>query len=385
MSRILIFGLAGEDLGRNGACVDGVGGKWQRQPHATVASSWRDPRLVAKQPVFRQRGRVAKWPKAPSTEGADVRIGLSTEGLPHLDRQEVLAWCAERGIADVEMTVGPWARRFHLDLASLIADRRERDRLQSDLREYDITLAAINGSGNPLHPNVERRAEAVAALRGAIELAGLLGVDRVIAMSGCPGGREGGNTGIFAIWSIVLDDESLWEWQFEQEIAPFWRELSSWAADIAPGVKICFELHPGASIFNPATFGRLTAVVGSNVGVNLDPSHFWWQGMDPLTVVEAVGTAIHFAHGKDTTIYKDRARLNGVMDHSFPVDPTASVWHFSAVGAGHTVADWAQLLAAMQKHGFDGVIAIEQEDPTQPAEESIESSLSVLRSALDIM
>jgi sugar phosphate isomerase/epimerase len=311
-----------------------------------------------------------------------MRVGLSTDGLPHLSRQEVLSWCAQRGINDVEMCVGPWARRFHLDLPALLAEHSERDRLMGELKEHGITLAAINGSGNPLHPTAVRRAEAVAALRGAIELAALLGVDRVIAMGGCPGGRRGGDVGVFAIWSMVLDDEALWEWQFEHEVAPFWREIGKWAAEVAPDVKICFELHPGAAVFNPATFHRLSEVVGPNVGVNLDPSHFWWQGMDPVAVIEAVGPAIHFAHGKDTTIYEDRVRLNGILDPSFPVDPETSAWHFSTVGAGHSTDEWTRLIRALQSSGFDGVIAIEQEDPAQPAEASVEGSLATLRAAL---
>ena len=62
-------------------------------------------------------------------------------------------------------------------------------------------------------------------MRGAIELAHALGVDRVVTMSGCPGSRDGGQTPVFAPWALTPDDESLWEWQLEQRLAPFWREL----------------------------------------------------------------------------------------------------------------------------------------------------------------
>src|SRR5436305_1240124 len=80
------------------------------------------------------------------------------------------------------------------------------------------------------------------------------------------------------------------------------------AAEIAPDVRICLELHAGLAAYNPASFLQLAEVTGRNVGVNLDPSHFWWQGIDPLAVVEALGDRIGFAHAKDTTVYSDRVR-----------------------------------------------------------------------------
>jgi sugar phosphate isomerase/epimerase len=266
----------------------------------------------------------------------------------------------------------------------LLADRQERDRLQGMLSDHGIRLSAVSGSGNPLHPNAGARADAIEKLRGAIELAAALKVDRVVAMSGCPAGRDGGgDVGVFAISSMVLDDEALWQWQFDTHVAPFWREISDWARKLAPDLRICLELHPGAAIFNPATFELLADEVGENIGVNLDPSHFWWQGMDPVAVIEAVGPRIYFAHGKDTTIYEDRMRLNGVLDHRFPVASDKNVWHFSWVGDGHTSEEWTRLLQALQRAGYDDVISIEQEDPSLSPEESLERSLATLRGALE--
>ena len=212
-----------------------------------------------------------------------MRVGLFTDGLAHLERLEALRWCAERGIEDLEMGVGTWSPRPHLDLPRLLAEPAERDRLQGELREHGQRLACVNAAGNPLTPARAGRAEAQAALRGAIELAALLGVDTVVTMSGCPGGRGGNDsTGVFAVSWVCCDDEPLWEWQFREHVVPFWRELSTWAATAAPDVRICLELHPGLTIFGAESFARLRAEVGPNIGINLDPSHFWWQGVDPL-------------------------------------------------------------------------------------------------------
>jgi sugar phosphate isomerase/epimerase len=313
-----------------------------------------------------------------------MRVGLYTDALPALDRRGVLAWCADRGIEDVEMGVGAWGPepRRHLDLQALLAERSERDRLQSDLAEFGLRLACVNAAGNVLHPDPAARADAQARLTGALELAAALGVDRVVTMSGCPGAPGGSPIGIWAVWSSVADDEGLYAWQLEHEVAPFWREQSRRAAEIAPDVRICLELHAGLAAYNPASFLQLAEVTGRNVGVNLDPSHFWWQGIDPLAVVEALGDRIGFAHAKDTTVYPERVRLNGVNDHRFPPDPAVNSWHFSAVGDGHDDATWTALLAAIRAAGHDGTVSIEHEDPRYDGAEGVERSLAGLRRAL---
>jgi sugar phosphate isomerase/epimerase len=296
---------------------------------------------------------------------------------------DALRWCAECGIAHIEMGVGGWKQADHLDLDALLRDARERDRLQGELREHGLVLSCVNAAGNPLHPDPAVGEQHAALLRGAVELAALLGCDRVVTMSGCPGGRDGGSTPVFASWPVVPDDETLWEWQLEHRLAPFWRELSAWAAAAAPEVMICLELHAGASAYNPASFARLREAAGPNVGVNLDPSHFWWQGMDPLAVIDEVGPAIGFAHGKDTLVHPDRVRRNGLLDLAFPVDPDTASWHFCAVGSGHDDATWAALVAALRSAGYDGVISIEHEDPRVTPEEGIETSLAALRRACE--
>jgi len=296
---------------------------------------------------------------------------------------DALRWCAERGIAHIEMGVGGWKQADHLDLDALLRDAGERDRLQGELREHGLVLSCVNAAGNPLHPDPAVGERHAALLRGAVELAALLGCERVVTMSGCPGGCDGGSTPVFASWPVVPDDETLWEWQLEHRLAPFWRELSAWAAAAAPEVMICLELHAGASAYNPASFARLREAAGPNVGVNLDPSHFWWQGMDPLAVIDEVGPAIGFAHGKDTLVHPDRVRRNGLLDLAFPVDPDTASWHFCAVGSGHDDATWAALVAALRSAGYDGVISIEHEDPRVTPEEGIETSLAALRRACE--
>jgi sugar phosphate isomerase/epimerase len=312
-----------------------------------------------------------------------VRIGLFTDALDRLTLEETAEWCEARGITAVELGVGGYSPAPHADL-SLLADQRRRDRLIRVLTDAGLELAALNVSGNPLHPDRDFAGRHDRDLRDALELAHVFGISRVVAMSGCPGGPGGGGWPVFAGGGWLPDMEGLWEWQWER-IATYWRELSAWAVEVAPEVLVCLELHPGASVYNPESYRLLRSVTGDNVRVNLDPSHFWWQGIQPLAAVTTLGDAVAFVHAKDTLHHPDRIALHGVLDFRWPTDANTMPWHFAAVGAGHPVDEWAHLLTAIRATGYDGVVSIEHEDPNLDAETGIEASLRGLKAALDLV
>jgi sugar phosphate isomerase/epimerase len=309
-------------------------------------------------------------------------LALFTDALQDMPLREVLEWCAARGLAGVELGVGGYSPAPHLPRARLLASPEARDELLRELADADLALVALNASGNPLHPVSEVAAAHAQALRDAIILAAELGVPRVVAMSGCPGGPGAdGSWPVFAGGAWLPDMEGLWAPQFERAIAPFWRELSAWAANVAPDMVICLELHPGTSIYNAASFERLREVTQDNVAVNLDPSHFWWQGIDPVTTIERLDGAIGFAHGKDTLLHPDRIAAHGVLDFRWPSAADTMPWHFCAVGHGRPVSEWAALLRALADHGYHGSISIEHEDPNLTPEAGIEASIKGLRAA----
>jgi sugar phosphate isomerase/epimerase len=213
-------------------------------------------------------------------------------------------------------------------------------------------------------------------------LAKSLGVNRVVTMSGCPAGPGGGTLGVFPCWATSSDNEKLFDWQLENELAPFWQQTSRQLANEAPDLMICLELHPGVTIFNVRSFQALARHVGSNIGLNFDPSHFWWQGIDPREVVKTLGLSIGHMHGKDTLLYPERIRRDGVLHYSPPSETEQPPWHFAPVGEGHDEDTWVDLLAAVRSAGYEGVISIEHEDPRYDGEEGTGRSLSGLRRIL---
>jgi len=280
-------------------------------------------------------------------EPSITTVALLTDALAHRALDDVVAWCTERGIGGLEIGAGGYSPAPHLDALPA-----------------GLEVVAFNASGNPLRDPAHD-----AALRRAITLAAEHGVPRVVAMSGCPGAFAGG------AW--LPDMEGLWDEQWPV-IASYWRALSAWAP---AGVDICLELHPGTSIYNAASFARLAEVVGDNVKVNLDPSHFWWQGIDPVATVRALAGRIGFVHGKDTLVHADRVALHGVLDFRWPSDDMP--WHFAAVGRGRDIEQWRALLAALAEAGYRGPVSIEHEDPDLGPEAGIEASLEGLRAALE--
>jgi sugar phosphate isomerase/epimerase len=314
-------------------------------------------------------------------------IAVLTDSLAHLPLGDALDWCAARGVIGVELGVGGYSPAPHIARAELLAGAGARRDLHRSLDGSGLALVALNASGNPLHPDPAIAAEHERALRDAVVLADRLGVDRVIAMSGCPGGPggPGGSWPVFAGGAWLPDMEGLWTYQWERSISPFWRGLSEWAAQAAPEVRICLELHPGTSVYNAESFARLRDVTADNVAVNLDPSHFWWQGIDPIATIARLGPAVGFVHGKDTILHADRIALHGVLDFRWPAGPEVMPWHFCAVGAGRPAGEWAALLAALGAAGYSGPVSIEHEDPNLEPEAGIDASIAGLRAAGDLL
>jgi sugar phosphate isomerase/epimerase len=112
----------------------------------------------------------------------------------------------------------------------------------------------------------------------------------------------------------------------------------------------------------------------------MDPSHLFWQGIDPVAAVNALGSLVYNAAAKDTRI-NEAAKVNGMLDDRHervrPDEPGAvllggrytlsrwpknSSWDFVALGRGHDVGYWAQFLRALEKVDPDMAVNIEHED-----------------------
>jgi sugar phosphate isomerase/epimerase len=310
-----------------------------------------------------------------------LRVGLLTDAMPDRSFEEVAGWAARSGlIDDLEVGVGGYSPAPHCRPEELLGNPRALRQWQAVLDHAGLGLSALNVSGNPLHPKPEVATRHDTDLRNAVRLAAHLGVDRIVAMSGCPGAAASDRAAPhFSGGGWLPDLERIAEWQWRERVAPYWIEMSAFARREHPRLTICFELHPGTYVYNVETFNQVRRL-GSNLGVNLDPSHFFWQSMDPLAIVGALGDRIGHVHGKDTTLNAHAMALNGLLDNRWPSPPDDMPWNFATVGRGHDQEWWRTFVGLLRDQGFGGTISIEYEDPFVPVDESVIESARLLSS-----
>ena len=160
-----------------------------------------------------------------------------------------------------------------------------------------------------------------------------------------------------------------------------WKALAARARD--HGVKrIALEFHGWQLVYNVETLRRLRSEVGDDIlGVNLDPSHLFWMGADPVEVARALADCIYHVHIKDVRL-EPAAGQNTLLDTKGVLEFASRSWNFVTPGTGHDAAWWRRFLETLQNCGYDGALSIEQEDYTIPLEEALQKAVSLLRQAL---
>jgi sugar phosphate isomerase/epimerase len=293
--------------------------------------------------------------------------------LERMPWHDFLSAAQAAGIEQLELGVDGFVETEGMKADELLADATARTTLLRALDDHNLSISALNCIGNPLHPDPEIGARHRSALERTIELAQILEVDRIVAASGCPG--TGGATPNWISWPIFWDEwiDSQWE-----GTVSVWSEIAATAS--RAGVTIALELHPGMIVYNTSTFLRLEADAKC-LAVNLDPSHLWYQGMDPLAVAAALGSHIGFVHAKDTIINEAVVAIDGVVDTS-PLTNAARAWTYRAVGVGHGLGWWAEFLSALVAAGYDGPISIEHEDPIVHGAEALQLNAQALRTSM---
>jgi sugar phosphate isomerase/epimerase len=306
-----------------------------------------------------------------------MNIGLFTDGLRDLAFDAMLDWCAAHGIETVEIGTGNFSDAPHCNLARLLESDAARADFLGAIARRGLRLSALNCSGNLLDPDPERRSKSQRVFRDSVRLAQKLGLDTVVTMSGCPG--EPGEPGRYPNWVTCTwqpEFQPLIEWQWKEAVEPFWYETALFVAHY--GVRLALEMHPGQAVYNPRTLLRLREVSGGNVGTNRAPSHLFWQGMDPLHVIGALGEAIFHVHAKDCWIDPDEMRLNGGLETR--VSGTRA-WEHCLPGKGHDENFWRELVAALQQVGYAGSLSIEYAGPRAEAPAGIVEAAALLRRA----
>jgi len=279
-------------------------------------------------------------------------------------------------ITAIEIGCGGWPGDSHINVAELLSDKSAAKDYRQRFIDSNLTISALSCHNNPVHPNSEIAQRDRKTIEDTIRLAEVLEVPVVITFSGCPGGAPTDTTPNWITAAWPPEYQSMLEWQWEKQLIPYWRSAEQIAS--SAGVKIALEAHPGFCVYNPETLLRLRAATGRSLGINLDPSHMWWQGIDISTAISDLGDAIFHFHAKDIFINPNTTRKNGVVDTKNYSRMNERSWLFRSVGWGHSELEWKAIASALRLANYDYVMSIEHEDALASTSEGLRSAVNTL-------
>ena len=288
-----------------------------------------------------------------------MRVGVFTPLLSKLPLDAVLKKLAEFNISTVELATGNYVGDAHCKL-SMLENPSALAEFKKIIDDHGFSISALSCHGNPLHPDKAVAQQHREVSRKTILLAEKLGVSVMVDFSGCPGDSPHATAPNWITCPWPPDFLKVLDWQWNEVVAPFWTEHAKVAAD--HGVKIAVEMHPGFVVYNPETMLRLRSVAGTNVGCNYDPSHLFWQNIDPIAAIRVLGDAIFHVHAKDTQMYQANLARTGVLDTKPYTQERDRSWIFRTCGYGHGAEFWRAFISTLRMFGYDHVVSIEHED-----------------------
>ena len=304
-----------------------------------------------------------------------MRVGVFTPLLSQLPLTVVLKKLAALQINTVELATGNYPGDAHCKL-SMLDNPAALTEFQKILADHGVTISGLSCHGNPLHPDKDRAKHDREVSRKTILLAEKLGVPTMVDFSGCPGDSPNATAPNWVTCPWPPDYLKVLDWQWNEVVAPYWIEHAKFAAD--HGVKIAVEMHPGFVVYNPETMLRLRSIAGSNVGCNYDPSHLFWQNIDPIAAVRVLHDAIFHVHAKDTQMYPSNLPRTGVLDTKPYTQERERSWIFRTCGYGHGAEFWSELISTLRMFGYDYVMSIEHEDSLLSPQEGLTKAANFL-------
>lgn len=280
------------------------------------------------------------------------------------------------GVTAIELATGGWPGSAHVDVNGLLSSPHKAGEFLSQIRDAGLSISSLSCHGNPLHPNKAVAHEYDDAFRKSVRLAEVLKVPVVVTFSGCPGDNDQSTCPNWVTCPWPPEFLETLEWQWDKKVIPYWEEAGRFAAD--HGVKVAIEAHPGFVVYSAETALKLRTAAGKSVGVNFDPSHLFWQGVDVPAAIRVLGESIFHVHAKDSALDRQNIAVNGVLDAKSYRQMAERSWLFRTVGWGHDALVWKEIVSALRMVGYDYVISIEHEDALASVDEGLESAVRFL-------
>jgi sugar phosphate isomerase/epimerase len=298
-----------------------------------------------------------------------MKIGFLTACLPQLSLEDLLKWAAGQGFQSLELAAWPSEtdrdyQAGQIDAANFT--KEDAQRIKDLLAKYKLSISAMAYYENNLHPDQQKRGFYINHLHKVIDAAALLKVPLV-------GTFVGGRADLSPAENM-------------KEIGTIFKNITGYAS--VKGVKIMIENCPmvnwqqvnlpGNYAYSPELWSALfNEVPAENLGLNFDPSHLYWLGIDYIQAVRYYSKKIFHAHAKDTEILPEGKFRYGVFSRQIDPQPWKSGWwRYRIPGLGEI--DWKKFIATLQEYGYDYVLSIEHEDPVwEGTEEKVKQGLQL--------
>jgi sugar phosphate isomerase/epimerase len=181
-----------------------------------------------------------------------------------------------------------------------------------------------------------------------------------------------------AIWSYLYRfpavDGSVMEAGFA-EFAELWNPILDVFGEC--GVRFALEVHPAQIAYDFYTTERALDAVGRRpeFGINFDPSHLYWQMLDPVLFIREFGDRIYHMHVKDCAVTLDGR--SSILGSHFNFGEVRRGWDFRS--AGHGQVPFGDIFGALNAVGYTGPLSVEWEDSRMDREWGAADALRYVR------
>ena len=310
-----------------------------------------------------------------------MKLGVFTVLFSGKPFEQTLEYLSNMGVQAVEIGTGGFPGNAHCNPEALLKDEKQCAKFKDTINKYNLELSALSCHGNPVHPQKDIADQYNRDFENTVLLAEKLGLDRIVTFSGCPGDHPGAKYPNWVTCPWPDDFLKVLEYQWNDVLIPYWEKAVEFANNHGVN-KIALEMHPGFCVYNPESLLKLRKAVGNTIGANYDPSHLFWQGIDPVASIRNLQGAIYHFHAKDTGIDKLNTAVNGVLDTKHYGDELERSWIFRTVGYGHSYEVWNNIVSTLRMTGYDDVLSIEHEDSLMSSEEGLEKAVRFLQNVL---
>jgi sugar phosphate isomerase/epimerase len=307
-----------------------------------------------------------------------MKIGVVSNALLQFEFEDGLDLLKRLGLERIEIACAGYHENLKYgNPEELMGDASARERWLEAIQSRDLQITALAVHGPALSPDKTVFERYRDEFRRCCELAQAIGVDRLTLLGGLPEGAPGDRTPHWVCNAWPPQEQEILKWQWEERVIPYWREQADVAE--AHGCRLCFEMHPNDVLHNPAALQRLHEEIGPVVGCNFDPSHLFWQGIEPIEAMRAVAPLMYHVHAKDTQVMDHVMRVNGMLDPKPFSELDRRAWDFRTVGYGHGESFWREFVSVLRAMDYDDVVSIEHEDEYMDPQEGLEKAVQVLK------